>query len=1103
MSIESLLTPEPTPSHYTRTPGGHLRWVPPSAAHLHELLPGFEVIEVLGSGGMGAVYRARQISLDRTVAIKILPPGIDDQDLGFTQRFQNEARTMARMNHPGIVQVYDFGQTGEGQLYIVMEFIDGTDLARLIASQGRLPTEHALAITAHVCDALHYAHAHGVIHRDIKPANILITSEGVVKVADFGLAKAADADHGGITKTNIAVGTPDFVAPEALTIGAELDHRADLYALGVMLYVMLTGQVPRGHFRLPSTTPGTDPRFDEIIVKAMEMERDARYQSALDIRHDLDAILTAPYVTAGGPSSAAIPKGRLGPMRGQPRVHGNHTAVKNAQASKLGAMVGIAAFVAISFAVYFLFKPVGPPPVQPDSSSERAGNTAASSKLAPSETPAPAGAPSFPAGKTPGLSNPSAPEKATLPKLPPEATMTAIRPAQSAPVAPPAMTPNPPMSAAPVIAPSLPAMQPAPAPGDARLAQLAEGFKNRFDVDAQKPFEAALASLDQSYVVNGLGRARANALQKGSLDEVTALDAEKTRVLGQEPLPLSDLDTLPDSLKNLRTTYRSALAKLQADRAQKGRPLYDLYVKALDTYITDLTKSDRITEAQSVKRLRDTIAADKETLLEGSIATVKSSAATIPVPHANSSQPMPSLAVSPIIREPMLPIPPEALAPPNKAEHTMDIATVATSHPQGRVILMQGTKRIEAAHRPGQPADLSNLPKGNVRLLGLVTGSATDVDLNTDWLEGETALRDLELRELPLKNLLVLRGMKDLLSLRLRAESSPLTSGRMAHLPPLPSLQTVELTTQMGATSLRILCERCPKLKSVTLSNPRLNEGGLLSLTLLPDLAEYTQDGGTFPCKDLSALSKLQSLTLRNLNAAGSNFSALQNLNSFEVEAAELSDTEIRSLAACAKLTKVRLSGKNITDTSFTALGTLPKIELLEMSGTAITGSNLAALGSMKNIKQLILNRTAVDDASISQLPSLPALEELHLFDCPSVGDAAAAAAAKQPKLKFLAITQGSVTDVGLQAICNGLPYLITLQLIGTQITDSGMAALKRLKNIETLEIGDTVLTDATLDLLQKIPTVRRIQVRNTQMTPAGLASFQKARPDCQVDARR
>lgn len=271
-------------------------WQAPSVEQMQAMLPQYEILEILGRGGMGAVYKGRQKSLKRLVAIKILPPEASNDEMKFVERFENEAQTMAAMNHPAIVSVYDFGETAEGLLYFIMEYVDGTDVHKMIQTSGMLGADYALAITAHVCDALEYAHSRGVIHRDIKPANILIDQEGRVKVADFGLAKVHDPSMtSGLTRTNMTMGTPDYVAPEALKMGMVVDHRADLYAVGVMLYQMLTGEVPRGMFRMPSEkSPGTDPRFDEIICKAMEAEREHRYQTASEVRHALDVIVTTP-----------------------------------------------------------------------------------------------------------------------------------------------------------------------------------------------------------------------------------------------------------------------------------------------------------------------------------------------------------------------------------------------------------------------------------------------------------------------------------------------------------------------------------------------------------------------------------------------------------------------------------------------------------------------------------------------------------------------------------------------------------------------------------------------------------------------------------------
>ncbi len=277
--------------------GPKTRWEPPSAEELAKLLPQYDITRILGRGGMGAVYQGTQKSLDRPVAIKILSAQLEDSDQGFKDRFKNEARAMAKLSHPGIVAVYDSGETADGLLYIVMEFIEGTDVARMIAKQKRLHTEHAMAITAHVCDALAYAHERGIIHRDIKPANIMVGYDGVVKVADFGLAKMSKSGESGLTQSGMAMGTLHYMAPESLTLGTAVDQRADIYAVGVMLYQMLTGKLPQGLFELPSLqVPGLDPRYDGIIGKALREDRELRYPSTLDMRHDLDAILTQPVV---------------------------------------------------------------------------------------------------------------------------------------------------------------------------------------------------------------------------------------------------------------------------------------------------------------------------------------------------------------------------------------------------------------------------------------------------------------------------------------------------------------------------------------------------------------------------------------------------------------------------------------------------------------------------------------------------------------------------------------------------------------------------------------------------------------------------------------
>ncbi|MBK8038446.1 MAG: DUF1080 domain-containing protein [Verrucomicrobiaceae bacterium] len=311
----------------TRIPTGDpYAWQPPTPEDLQARLGGAYLVQAfLARGGMGAVYRGIQASLERPVAIKILPPQLRDADPSFAQRFKQEAKAMAQLNHPSIVSVYDFGEMPDGTLYFIMEFVDGTDVAQMVTRQGRLSSAHAMAITAHVCDALQYAHEHGVVHRDIKPANIMVGNDGRVKVADFGLAKSSRVTATSLTMTGHVMGTPHFLAPEALTLGSSVDHRADIYAVGVMLYQMLTGRLPKGIFEMPSLlVPGLDPRYDAIITAAMREDRTARYQAILDMRRALDAILTKPVAkSAATPQqpAAAAPPAQAAAPKPQPGQH--------------------------------------------------------------------------------------------------------------------------------------------------------------------------------------------------------------------------------------------------------------------------------------------------------------------------------------------------------------------------------------------------------------------------------------------------------------------------------------------------------------------------------------------------------------------------------------------------------------------------------------------------------------------------------------------------------------------------------------------------------------------------------------------------------------
>ena len=276
----------------------------PSPAEMQKHFPALEVLELLGQGGMGIVYRARQRNLDRAVALKVLLPEIA-REAGFAERFTREARTLARLHHPHIVGVHDFGES-DGLWFLVMEYVDGTNLRQVMRSGGLGPKE-ALAIVPQVCDALQYAHDQGIVHRDIKPENILVDRAGRVKIADFGLAKLLQRApvELSITRTGQVMGTLHYMAPEQYKAPEGVDHRADIYSLGVVFYEMLTGELPLGAFPRPSERAGVDARLDGVVLRALEREREQRYQQAGDVKSAVTSITSGAGAAATAVSTPA------------------------------------------------------------------------------------------------------------------------------------------------------------------------------------------------------------------------------------------------------------------------------------------------------------------------------------------------------------------------------------------------------------------------------------------------------------------------------------------------------------------------------------------------------------------------------------------------------------------------------------------------------------------------------------------------------------------------------------------------------------------------------------------------------------------------------
>ncbi len=334
------------------------RPAPPSIDELAAAFPQLEILELIGRGGMGFVYKARQPKLDRLVALKILPGHLASEP-SFHERFEREARVLAKLQHPLIVSVYDFGEAvvrerlgigqsvalgqmgsmgcmGPGEVdsnpilpispiespntrsyfYLTLEYVDGVNLREAMRA-GRFTPEQALAIVPQVCEALQYAHSKGVLHRDIKPENILLDTDGRVKIADFGIAKVLGPEmdassslfaSGGASESEMAVtrltatgsvlGTPLYMAPEQLISPNAVDHRADIFSLGVVFYEMLTGELPMGRFAPPSekslANQLIDQRIDEVVLRALAKERELRQQSANELKTEVETITSHP-----------------------------------------------------------------------------------------------------------------------------------------------------------------------------------------------------------------------------------------------------------------------------------------------------------------------------------------------------------------------------------------------------------------------------------------------------------------------------------------------------------------------------------------------------------------------------------------------------------------------------------------------------------------------------------------------------------------------------------------------------------------------------------------------------------------------------------------
>lgn len=529
----------------------------PSVEEMNALLSQYEFVKLAAYGGMGAVYKARQASLDRPVAVKILPPAFGSE-AEFADRFKSEARAMARLNHTNIVTVYDFGLTREGHLYLVMEWVEGSTIHELL-QKGTIPVRKVADLAAQLCEALSFAHGHKILHRDIKPGNIMVNEDGQVKVADFGLARPITGE----AEEN-PYGTPDYVAPE-ITDKGSVDQRADIFAAGIVIYEMLTGRVPRHPRRSVTEYAPVSPRWDDIIAKATHRDPQQRYQDVRELRAAVMAAVAtpakdvlpvamaseAPAATKGMPSWLPVAAGGVliaagtlwvlmsggGEMPAKSVESNGEVVIEKPPATTADSSKSP---VVVEPAVEAVTKPVKEaPPVEP------APPPAMEKGPVVAETPAQA---------------PPAMEKPVV----------VVEPAPAPPAAPAkAMPPaTPPQDDPKTILQNLKT-------ADAELAALVEGFSTAWSANLDLDTRPARKELAAKYIP---------ALQR-SLSSLTAdhrehVLSEISLVANQQPLR-QPADTWPVILRQLRKTYDDQLGTIEAKAASAAETARASHVQAV------------------------------------------------------------------------------------------------------------------------------------------------------------------------------------------------------------------------------------------------------------------------------------------------------------------------------------------------------------------------------------------------------------------------------------------------------------------------------------------------------------------------------------------
>lgn len=535
----------------------------PEIDQLAPLFPAYHIEYLIATGGMGAVYRAVQKSLDRTVAIKILPREFS-QDPAFCASFEAEAKSMARLNHPNLIGVYDFGAV-DGMLFIIMEFVPGQSLFHCAHGHAVEPNEVIRLITG-ICLGLAHAHENGIIHRDIKPSNVLLDQNNEPKIGDFGLAHPVGTGH----KEDAQIyGTPGYTAPEVVNAPQTVNHRADIFSIGVLIHELLTGKLPADDPRPASQIIHCDPRFDAIVNRATAEAPEMRYPNAHQIVADISQIQRSVVIAAAPP----IRSPRLGP---RPVLHGTRASSAKKKSSGISISSILALLILAAALGYLAYQNRSKhSPIARTSTAEPQTNPEPAKPTPPTPAPAPTPAP------TPELKPTPAP-----PPTPPE------------PKHEPAPTPKPAPTPAPTPAPP-PTPTPAPTPKPAARFDVPE-FLLKAQVFMRGKGESTITAYRKALDGNLDDFARSLKRSARDINDGDLRDMIEERVLSfveeckktESRIPdvihpqLARLQEAPEELKK----HLQKQAEIDFKMIEALKPLCETYIQGLEKKHATLVK---------------------------------------------------------------------------------------------------------------------------------------------------------------------------------------------------------------------------------------------------------------------------------------------------------------------------------------------------------------------------------------------------------------------------------------------------------------------------------------------------------------------------------